>query len=96
MTTRETTTTSTLGWPKAGELVSDGRTASIPIDFGGGEIIAVTDPAWARQLASVAAIAANALESVLGIDLLELEPEREIGADETAVLPVDRTVWRAS
>lgn len=96
MTTRETTTTSTLGWPKAGDLVSDGKTASIPIDFGGGEIIAVTDPAWARQLATAAHAVANLLESVLGIDLLDLEPEREIGPDETAVLPAERSEWLAS
>lgn len=93
MTTRETTTTSMLGWPKAGDLISDGKTASIPIDFGGGEIIAVTDPAWARQLASTATIAANALESVLGIDLLS---EHEITPAETAVVPLDRAEWQAS
>ncbi|MFI6793625.1 hypothetical protein ACIBG4_40475 [Nonomuraea sp. NPDC050383] len=72
MTSRQTTSTATLGWPKAGDIAGSGKTVAVPIDFGGGETIVVTDPAWARQLANAAIAAASVLESVLGIDLLDL------------------------
>ncbi|GAA3172867.1 hypothetical protein [Nonomuraea roseoviolacea] len=75
MSARQTTTTATLGQPKAGDITGAGRDLRVPIDFGGGESIIVTDPAWARQLANAALAAANVLESVLGIDLLAFEPE---------------------
>lgn len=89
MTSRETTNSSTLGWPKPGQLeYRDGRW-SMPIDYGHGEIVRVTDPAWARQNATAFTVAANALEAKLGIDMLPLplEGERRAAPEQTGLMP---------
>lgn len=81
MSIRETTKTSQLGWPKAGDVDEKDR---VPIDFGNGERLWVTDPAWARQLATAATVAANALEARLGIDMLPV-PRAVTGEGRTVV-----------
>lgn len=91
MSSRETTTARQLGWPRPGELeYRDGRWC-MPVDYGQGEIVRVTDPAWARQAATAYTIAANALEAKLGIDMLptpEGDGERRPAAPEqTGLMP---------
>lgn len=89
MSIRETTRVSHLGWPKAGDL--DRNHDRVPIDFGNGDRIWVTDPSWARQLATAATVAANALEAKLGIDMLPHAPaageRRPAAPEETGLMP---------
>ncbi|MDP4501015.1 hypothetical protein [Nonomuraea turcica] len=90
MSSRETTNVRPLGWPKAGPLEYVDGKWSMTIDYGHGETVRVTDPAWARQNATAYTVAANTLEAKLGIDMLPFPPqgeERRPAPEQTGLMP---------
>lgn len=87
MSTRETTTISPLGWPTVGELVGKGTGVSVPVAFGNGEVIAVTDSSWARQVAMAMTMAANLIDGALGIDMLPVPVQLGGGTQVMPAVP---------
>lgn len=78
MTSLRRTTWTLLARPVAGELVrADDGTASVSIGLGADEELLITDPAWARDLATAAAAAASVLESEAGLPAPSVVPDTE-------------------